>query len=134
MDVADVMQEIADQLDTIDGLRPYGWAAESVTVPGAVVGYPEITFDATYGRGMDRWDLPVWAVVAKASNRGAREQMSKFASGGGISTFKQVLEAGSYTSLDVLRAATATPDQITIGTSDYLAYRFDLEIAGQGSA
>jgi hypothetical protein len=133
MIVKDVMQELADQLDTIAGLRVYGWAAESVTEPAAVVGYPEITFDATYGRGMDEWQLPVWAVVAKASNRGARESMSGFASGGGIESFKAVLDGGSYTSLDVIRVASATPDQITVGTTEYLAYRFDLEIVGQGA-
>ena len=127
------MQEIADRLNTMGKLQVYGFAAESVTPPAAVVGYPEIEFDATYGRGMDRWTLPVWVVIGKSSSLAARDQVSKYVSGGGITSFKEAIESGEYASLDTVRVASATPDQILVGTSEYLSYRFDLDIAGQGS-
>ena len=134
MIIADVMQEVAEQLDTIAGLRVHAYPAATITAPAAVVAYPsDYTFDATYGRGMDTMTLQVVLWVGKAVERSVRDRISAYLNGSGTSSVKEVLEAGTYTSLDVLRVASAELDVFAMNGADYLVAVFDLEIAGQGA-
>src|SRR5690606_42113379 len=59
MDVAAVMQEVADRLDTIAGLRVHGSPPWTITPPAAIVSYPESLEYSRSARGMDRISLPV---------------------------------------------------------------------------
>lgn len=133
MNIAGVMEELADQLKTIQGLRVSSHWVGSPNPPQAIVGMPRGDFDATYGRGMDRWELPIILVLGKASERAARDAASPYVSGSGEQSFKQVLEAGSYTELDSLRVQDFEFDVITFGAVDYLTATFTLDIAGQGA-
>lgn len=136
MDLNDVMDEIATQLDTISGLRVHDHPPGSVTPPAGIVSYPDrVDFDETYGRGMDRIrNLPVVVVVGKATDRTARTRINGYASATGASSVKAVLEAGTYTSFSTIRVASVEFDVVTIGTIDYIAAMFALDIAGQGTA
>lgn len=131
MDIALVMQAVADRLGTIAGTRIYAFPADSVAVPALIVGYPEINFDLTFRRGSDRMSLPVWLVVSDVSDRAARDALAAFVKGAGV---KSVLESGAYpmSTLHTLRVETATPGQMTIGGIEYDAYRFDVDITGAG--
>lgn len=97
MNLADVMQELADQLDTIAGLRVYAYPPASVQPPAAVVTYPDTyTFDETYRRGMDRLELPVVLMVGKVSDRASRDRLGRYVDGSGtVTAFDSV--AGSVT-------------------------------------
>lgn len=135
MNIGAVMQEIADQLDTIPDLRVHAYPVKKVLPPAAVVAYPtDVTFDATYGRGMDTMTLNVVVWVANLVDRAARDAVSAHLSGTGTSSVKEVLESGTYTSLDVLRVASADLDVYQMNATDYLVAVFELEISGQGSA
>lgn len=135
MDLAAVMQAVADRADTISGLRVYAWPAGSVTPPAFVVSYPdEITFDETYGRGMDRMTLPAVAVVGKVSDRTARDALGDFCDGSGASSIKAVLESGTYSAFHTLRVTGIEFDTVSIGGTDYIAALFSLDIAGSGTA
>lgn len=133
MDLDAVMQEVAAVLDTIDGLRVYGYAADAVAPPAAVVGYPTVTYDETMRRGMDRYSLPVWLLVGKVSDRASRPGIAPYVAGDGDRSVKRVLEAGIYQSLDSLRVQDAEPDELVEGGVAYLAYRFTIDIAGTGA-
>lgn len=134
MNLANVMQAISDRLDTIDGLRCFGYPEASLTPPGAVVLYPEkLDFDETYVRGMDRISLPVLLVVGKVSERSARDQLGAYCNGSGTSSVKQVLETGAYSEFDVVTVVDVTFDVATLAGTDYLAAIFNLDIAGHGS-
>lgn len=135
IDLALVMDELAERLRKIPDLTTvYARPPDSVTVPSAVVAYPDsLDFDATYGRGMDRMSLPVVLVVGKPSTAAAREKLAKFCNATGPSSVKEVLESGVYSTFDDLRVTSVDFDVITVGTSDYLAAAFNLDIAGQGS-
>jgi hypothetical protein len=134
MDLEQVMQEVAEQLDTIDGLVVYGWPPDSVTVPGVVVTYPDAyDFDATYVRGSDEITLPVVLVVGKASARGARSLIGKFCSGDGDQSIKRVVEAGTYTAFDAVHVGRVEFDTGIIGTTEYLIATFFLTIEGKGA-
>ncbi|HEX6579214.1 MAG TPA: hypothetical protein VF082_12690 [Jiangellaceae bacterium] len=136
MNLAEVMDAVAARLDTIDGLRVHANPGQAITPPGGVVLYPEdYTYDATYGRGMDRMTLPVLLVVGKASDRAARDALGAYCDGDGPKSVKRVLEAGGWcTEFDTLRVVDADFDVYTIAGTDYIGALFELDIAGPGSS
>lgn len=134
MNLANVMDEVAAQIDTIAGLRAFGWPRDNVSPPAAIVSYPEdYNFDATYGRGMDRLTLPVIVVVGRVSDRKARDRLGAYCDGSGTSSIKAVVEAGTYTSLDEVRVTGIEFDAIDIAGVTHVAAAFSLDIAGQGA-
>lgn len=134
MDLGAVMQEIADRLDTIDGLRVHASPPGAISAPAAVVSYPNnVTFDETYGRGMDRMELPVVLAVGRPTDRGTRDSLAAYCAGSGSASIKAVLESGTYTEFDVIRVASVDFDVITLAAIDYMAAVFVLDIAGTGS-
>lgn len=130
------MDQVAWQLDTIDGLRAFAFPPDSISPPTAWLAYPAAyTFDATYGRGMDRiTDLGVVVAVGKVSDRSTRDLVSAYADGAGAKSVKAVLQAGTYTAFDALRVTEVTFDVLTRAGTDYLAALFTLDLAGKGSA
>lgn len=133
MDMNDIVDELATQLGEIDGLRVHKEPTSPVNPPAAVLTFPDITFDATYGRGMDMLNLPLVLVVARVSDRMSGKEIRGYVSGSGDTSIKAVVEAGTYTAFDTVRVASVDFDVITIGGVDYLAATFTLEIAGTGA-
>lgn len=133
MDINAVMEEIGDRLDTIAGLRVHKEPPSTVNPPAAVVVFPDIEFDGTYGRGMDTLSLPVVLVISKAVDRVSRKQVTPYVSGSGAKSIKSVIESGTYTTFDVVRVANVEFAVATIGAVDYLTATFTLNIAGQGA-
>jgi len=136
MNLADVMDEVAAQLDTIAGLRVFAFPPDSLSPPAAWLAYPsDYTFDATYGRGADEINnLGVVVVVGKVSDRSSRDQVGAYADGSGAKSVKAVVEAGTHTAFDVVRVTGVTFDVVNRGGNDYLAALFMLDIIGPGSA
>lgn len=134
MNLADVMDQVATQLDTISGLRVYAYPADSVAPPAAIVSYPkEYEYDATYGRGSDRISLPVVVVAGKVSDRASRDALGAYVDGSGTSSVKAVLESASYTAFDELRVTGVEFDTVLIAGTNYIAALFTLDIAGEGA-
>lgn len=134
MDLGDVMDEISTQLDTIADLNCFAWPVGSVKPPAAIVGYPtEYNYDATYGRGMDRLNLPVVVLVGRPVDRSTRDAIALYVNGSGASSVKAVLESGTYTAFDTVRVTGVDFDIYEEGAVKYLAAIFDLDIAGQGA-
>lgn len=93
MNLADVMDELAARIETIDGLQVFSFPPDNVAVPAAVVTYPEAyDYDATYSRGSDRLTIPMVVMVGKASDRSSRDQLSAYADGSGARSIKAVVE------------------------------------------
>lgn len=133
MNVTTVLSAIADQLDTISGLRVYDYPIGSMVVPAAVVGYPEtITFDVSMGRGQDQIEIPVAVLAGKVSDRTAMDVLGPFLDGSGSSSVKAVLEAknGTWTGLARVRVRSATVDTAVVGSVEYLAAMFTLDVYG----
>lgn len=130
-----MMDELGDRLDQVDGLRVYRWPPSSVSVPAAVVSYPDlIDFDGAYTRGMDRMTLPVVVLVGKPSDRGARDVIARYCDGSGPASVKQLLDGGGWTAMDSVRVTQVEFTVVTVGTTDYLAATFELDIVGQGAS
>lgn len=138
MNLADVMDQIGDRLDTIPDLRVFRWPPDQPPAPpAAIVTYPDTyTYDETYGRGMDRISsLPVVLLVGKVSDRTARDRIAKYVSGSGPESVKAVLESGTYSAFDMVRVVSVEFDRITFGGTgnEYLSATLSLDIAGQGA-
>lgn len=135
MDLGAVMQAIADRIDTISDLRVFGYPPDTITPPAAIVTYPgTLTYDASYGRGMDRIpDLGVVLLVGKVSDRASRDLITKWAKGSGATSIKDVIESGTYTAFDTVRVTEVTFDIISVAGVEHLAATFNLDIAGQGA-
>lgn len=95
LELAAVMTALADRLDTIPGLHLYkGWP-DKVISPAAIVAFPEsVTYDTTYRRGADTFDIPV--VLALRMDPAELADVSPFVTGAGASSIKGVLESGVY--------------------------------------
>lgn len=134
MDLDAVMEEIAVAIREVGSLagRTYGFPPDTVTPPAAIVGYPEVNFDQTYARGMDRWDVPVWVVVGRVSDRSARAALSPYVSGGGASSIKAAIDDGTYTECDVATVTGAQVTYVNIAGTDYLAAEFSVDVVGSG--
>jgi hypothetical protein len=127
------MDAISTRLDTIAGLRCFPYPPDSITPPAAIVTYPEeLTFDAGYDRGADTMTLPVIVAVGKVHDRNTRNLVDAYCAGSGASSIKAVIESGTYTAFDSVRVTGAEFDIVTIGSADYLAAVFDLDIIGDG--
>lgn len=132
MNLADVMDEIAAKLEPT-GLRVWPYPPGAVTPPAAIVSYPEgIAFDLTYGRGSDRWTLPVVLVTGKATDRMTRETLSQHTDVAGVRSMKLAIETGPYVAFDHVRVTSCEFDVVTLGGVDYMAAIFDLDIVGPG--
>lgn len=133
MIISDVMDEVANQLDTIPGLRCFAWPTQGVNPPQAIVNYPDdYTYDVTAGRGFDRLTLPVVVVVGQATQRTARDTLSAFMNGAGANSVKAVIEAGAYTAFDAVRVTSVDTDIYTMNGGEYVVAVFQLDIMGQG--
>lgn len=133
MDLNNVVDELVTRLQTITALRVHAEPPGTVSPPAAVISWPEVSYDGTYGRGMDTLTLPLVLVVGKASDRIARKTVNAYVNGSGARSIKAVLEAGTYTSFDVIRVASARFEVDSIGGIEFLAAVFSLEITGQGA-
>jgi hypothetical protein len=115
----------------------FSYAAESVTPPAAIVGWPDqITYDATMARGMDQMTFPVWVVVGRVDARSARDTLAAYMDGAGPSSVKTKLDRGIYSACDSVRV-TGVPngvESVSIAAIDYLAAVFDVEVTGRGGA
>ncbi|MEZ5411035.1 MAG: hypothetical protein R2761_23595 [Acidimicrobiales bacterium] len=134
MIVADVMDELGDALDTIDGLRVFRYPPENVQAPAAVVAYPEsIEYDVTYGRGVDTLTIPVIIVVGKVSDRASAKQLAAYMDGSGALSVKAVIEGATYTAFDIVQVTSADTDVYTFAGVDYVSAIFNLRISGPGA-
>ena len=127
------MGEVATRLRTIAGLRVFDYPVDEVRPPTAIVALPEITFDETYGRGTDRYAMPVLLVVGNAVDRAARNNLAPYVKGSGAKSVKATLEGYTPVAFDSIRVQSASFDVVTFGSVDYLTASFTLDILGSGA-
>lgn len=135
MNLEAVAGELSTALQTITGLRVPPWGVERINPPAAVIALPErIDYDATYGRGSDRFpDLPVIVLVGQPEQRASRKAIAAYADGSGAKSVKAKLEAFTYTTCDSVRVAWSEFDTARYAGTDYLAAIFHLDITGKGA-
>jgi hypothetical protein len=135
MNLANVMQAISDQLDTIAGLECFPYPPLTIPAPpAAIVNFPKVDYGQTYRRGADGYTLPVAIVVGLSSDaKSAATKLSAYMDSAGASSVKAVVEAGTYTAFDSVTVTSAEVDTVNIGGVDYLRANFELDILGTGA-
>lgn len=134
MDIKAVMEEVAERLDTIAGLRVFDHPQKAITPPVAFVTYPDTyTYDETYGRGTDRLSLGVWVSVGDVYSKGARDALSEYTAGSGAKSVKAVLDGDGYDSCDEVTVQQVEFDPVTIGATTYMGAMFTLDVVGPGT-
>lgn len=133
MDLDAVMTEIGEHLD-VTGLR-LAVVGEKPVPPAAYVSYPEsITFDRTYGRGMDSMDLQVVVVVGRtAVVRATRTALAAYCAGSGDNSVKEALEGTAYDSCDSVTVTGVEFDVVPLAGVDHMAAIFSVNVVGQGA-
>lgn len=131
MNVAEVMDQLGDALDTIDGLRVFPYWADKLTPPAAVVSFPSpLTYDAVYQRASDRAEFPVTIVVGKVDARSARDDLARYLDGAGPASVKTVVEAHATDAWSTVRVTTAEVAVIRIAGVEYLGAEFLIDVLG----
>ncbi len=129
IDLAVVMDAIAQELLDADVVtRAYGWPYSDAKPVSAIVNYPEddIEFDVVFGRGSDRAVFPVYIVCGLANERTARDVASGYITG--ATAVKDALDGDLGGAVQTARVMTANIARLTLGGTEYLAVRFDLEV------
>lgn len=134
MILTDVMDEIGQALKEIEGLNVYPFTANRISVPAAMVGFPDpMTYDETMARGMDRFTVPVFVLVGTLDALASRNRLGKFLDGSGALSIKTIIEGGIYTACDSVRVMTAEVSGYTMAGANYLGAQFDIDVIGQGA-
>lgn len=126
LDLGAVMDSIAALVQD-SGWRAYAWPSDSVSVPCAVVGYPEnIDFDTTFVRGSDSAVIPLWFVVGRTSDRTARDEISRVITG--ANSIKETLDGDLSGAVQTARVTDCQVEEITIEGIKYISAKFLIEI------
>lgn len=134
MNLADVLQEIADQADTIVGVQCFAYPPDKIVPPTFYPNLPEsIDFDETYQRGTDTLTLTADLLVGRANARAAVAQLAPFVDGSGDASIKAMLEAGTYTTFSTIHVRQVEFGIYPIAAVEYLGGRFTIDITGPGS-
>jgi len=134
VDLAGIMDALAGvALTGLPVTSKYAWPQESVLPPAWIIGYDNIAFDLTFGRGADTVTIPCYYVVGSVTTKAARDKLSVVI--GGANAVKEAIEAvdalngrGATPVADSTWVKTCTPDTVTIGAVPMLAARFDVEV------
>ncbi len=131
------MGDVADQLAAAaatTGLRPHPRTGTAIRPPAVVVGVPEeITFDQTYGRGLDVARVTLFALVGLASARSGADALLGYMSGTGSTSVKAAIEAGTYTAFDDVHVVSCAGGTVTAEGVEYLAATFEITVHGRGN-
>ncbi len=136
MDIALVRSGLADNATAIEGLRTFAYIPDSAVPPVFFVGEVEITFDRTFGRGMDELQIRCRVLVSAADDRSGQAALDGYLTGSGELSIKAALEAertldGACDDLHVMRVIGY--GKYDLGDLAYLGAEFVVRVIGEGS-
>lgn len=134
MNAVTVVDELADKLDAITGLRVYRFPVDQVVAPAAIFGYPDIEFDHSYGRGVDRMTVPVMVLIDRTWDRSTYERFSDLTAGSGAGSIKQAIQAGPNVAYSTARASSVAFSAVSAAGLEYWAATFSVDVTGPGSS
>lgn len=135
MNLAAVMDQLGAALKQIEGLRVFPYWADKVIPPAALVAWPEqVTFDATFGRGSDRAEVPITVLVGRVNARSSRDVLAGYVDGGGDRSVKAAVDG--HDAGGVWDSATVTRWSEFVGVTnagvEYLSATAYVDIIGKG--
>lgn len=129
LDLGAVMDAIGVRLATISGLRVLDYPPDNANPPQAIVSLPEmVEYDYVMGRGADRVVIPIMVLVAKVSDRAARDAIGPYVSGSGAQSVKAAVDGDLGGTAHTARVTGAQIQVVTIASIEYLGASFDVEV------
>lgn len=133
MILTDVMDEIGNALETIDGLRVRPYTEQRVTPPAAMVTLPtRIDYDITTARGSDELLLPVIIFVGRVDAGSSHRALGLYADGSGDRSIKRVIEAHTASAYDFAHVKDAQFLVMAVAGVELLTATFRVRIVGKG--
>jgi hypothetical protein len=129
-----VRQGLKLNLEEISGLRVYDFVPDVVVPPCAIIGQLDLTFDTNNARGLDTANIDVMVIVQRFSERSGQEQLDKYLSGSGDHSVKAAIEADRTLggAVDTLRVTAAQSGVYQSADVEYLSYRYQITVYGEG--
>lgn len=134
MQPSEVRDGLKTNLQEIDGLRCYDQVPDVIVPPCAIVGQLDFTFDLDNARGLDQANLNVFVIVQRFSERTGLDRLDKYLAGSGDFSIKAAIESDRTLggACDTLRVTSAESGTYQMGDIDYLSYRYQITVWGQG--
>lgn len=133
MILTDVMDEIGNALETIDGLRVRPFTEQRVTPPAAMVTLPtRIDYDVTQARGSDELLLPVIIFVGRVDAGSSARALGLYVNGIGDRSVKQAIEAHVASAYDFAHVQDAQFLIMSVASVELLTATFRVRIVGKG--
>lgn len=133
MNVLKVLDDVAEALRSIEGLRVFAYEAPRIVPPTAEVEWPEsIDFDATMRRGSDRMTVRVRVMVGQSDARSARDELAVYADGSGPRSVKAAVERHEAQAYGSARVTRCEFGATSVAGVEYLSALFSLDIVGNG--
>jgi len=93
VDLAAIREGLAANLRRIDGVQVSAYMLANPTPPTIqVMGPDEVTYDVTFGRGSDSWQMVVQAFVALVTDIGAQARLDEMLHPTGPLSIKEAIE------------------------------------------
>jgi hypothetical protein len=131
MSVEAVMTGLVARLSTISGLRVFDSPPDSLTVPAAIVGFPDpLVYDSTMARGSDQATFPIHVLVGAVSDRASGDALVLYMNGTGASSVKVAIE-GDVTlggAAQSTRVTDVKAQTMAVGAIEYLAASFSIDV------
>lgn len=134
--IEQVMTGIEARLATIPGLRTAPYVKDSVSVPFAVVGVPDIPeYRITFGKGRFRLTPTVTVLVSAALDRVGQLRLAAYANPDGVSSIAAAIE-GDRTLGGVVEECYVSSFRVLgmeeVGAIGYYGGLFELEAVARG--
>lgn len=129
--VSGIRTGLASTLGSIRNLRTAAYIPEDPKPPIAVVLAPTISYDTSFGRGMDTYTFTVMVIVGRVSDRTAQASIDAFCAPTGASSIRSAI-ASDPTLGGACQNARVTEmtnyGSVTVGDVEYLSAEFTLTV------
>ena len=132
---SEVREGLKNNLQEIDGLRVYDLVPDVIVPPCAIIGQLDLTFDLNNARGLDQANVDVMVIVQRFSERTGQDKLDKYLSGSGDYSIKAAIESDRTLGgeVDTLRVTAAQSGVYQAADVEYLSYRYQVTIYGDGA-
>ena len=129
--VTGIRQGLADAVGAINGLRVSATVPDSPAPPVAIVVPVDISYDTSFGRGMDTYRFSVLVIVGRMAERSAQNSLDAYCAPTGDYSIKAAVNADK-TLGGACQNATVTGmvnyGSLVVGDTEYLSADFQVTI------
>ena len=130
-----VRDGLKTNLQEIEGLRVYDLVPDVIVPPCAIIGQLDLVFDLNNARGLDSASVDVMVIVQRFSERTGQDKLDQYLSGSGDYSIKAAIESDRTLggAVDTLRVTAAQSGVYQSADVEYLSYRYQVTIYGDGA-